>query len=130
MTDKIDLSGFTGTMQYHYLSFMRNIKATDGMAYLCEKAKCYWVIDIVASVQDVPLVIKHQKFLVWRIIKSKTGGGCYVEAYWDCEEDGTYSVSKLAWTQKLGSTDFPFDQLGDEFEFYQIGDVVLLTGEH
>jgi len=124
---KIDLSQFTGTEGYHKLS-LGNMKATDGFACLCEKAKCYWLSDIVSSVQCVQKVIDHSNFIIWRVVKN--GSGCIVEAYWDCEENGSYSETKLLYTQKVEYTDFPFDKEDEVFEFYQQGDVVLLKGEH
>jgi len=104
------------------------MKATDGFAYLCEKAKCYWLSDIVSSVQALPKVVEHSFFLVWRVVKK--GDGCIVEAYQDCEEDGSYSETKLVYRQKVIYTDFPFDREDEAFEFYQQGDVVLLKREH
>ena len=124
----MNLDNFTGTESYHYLNFMKNIKATDGIAYLCKEAKCYWLIDIVASIQHLKKIVEKQNFIVWRVVK--VNDGCKVEAYYDSEEDGTYSKDKLLYSQEMDYTDFPFNELNNEFEFYQIGDVVLLKSEH
>ena len=130
MSLKQELMQFTGTMQYHKITSFSKLVVTDGILYLCEKAKCYWLIDVVVSVQHLRKVNEHKEFLIWKIYKSKTGGkGCRVDAYWDSEEDGTFSVGKLIYSQKIGYTTFPFDELG-EFEFYQENDVLLLKGEH
>jgi len=126
MSLKQELKQFTGTMQYYKLG-MSKLKSTDGIFHFITNAKCFWIHDIIESVQHLPKVKEFNNFLIWRIIKK--GEGCLVEAYWDSEEDGTFSVSKLVYSQKIGYTDFPFKELG-EFEFYQENDVLLLKEEH
>jgi len=116
-----DLSGFTGTLQYHRLS--GNLKYTDGFIYLAQKVGCYWLSDIISSVQELDS-IKTNEFIIWRIIVQ--GNTAIVTAYSDCEEDGTYTNDKLLYKQKILYTDFP----RGIFEFYQINDVVLLKSEY
>ncbi len=130
MTTKktIELSGFTGTEAYHKLSLMANVKGTDGIAYLCKEAKCYWLIDIIASVQSVKEVRANRNFLIWRVMKKDDG--CIVTAHWDSESDGSYDKSKRCYRQEVEYTDFPFKEFDDVFEFYQEGDVILLKSEH
>jgi predicted glutamine amidotransferase len=119
-----DLSGFTGTEQYHYLNFMKNLKFTDGWAYLAKELGCFWLADIVASVQNLKKIRENNSFIVWRIeVKDSEA---VVSAYTDCEEDGSYSPSKRLYKQKVMYTDFP----EGEFDWYQQGDVVLLKEEH
>ena len=119
-----DLDNFTGTEQYHKVTLSTRIKATDGIAHLCQEVGCFWLMDIVASVQNLPKVMEHSNFLIWRVIS--TGNKGVVEAHWDCEEGGGYDGTKLVYKQSLTYTDFP----EGEFEFYQQGDVVLLKSEH
>ena len=122
--DESELANFTGTEAYHKVT-LGNIKATDGIAYLCQKAGCFWLMDIIASVQHLPKIQEHLSFIVWRIIKNEDNGAI-VSAYWDCEEDKSYSDTKLLYRQEIKYTDFPLK----EFEFYQIEDVVLLKSEY
>ena len=119
-----DLSGFSGTEGYHYLNFLKTLKFTDGWAYLADKVSCFWLADIVASVQHLPKIKDNNSFIVWRIeVKNSKA---VVSAYSDSEGDGTYSKDKLLYKQELNYTDFP----EGEFEWYQCGDVVLLKGEY
>jgi len=118
-----DLSGFNGTTQYHKLCLFGGLKFTDGFAYLAQEVGAFWLADIVGSVQHKPK-IQDNRFIVWRIVVKNQEA--VVDAYSDCEEDGTYSKDKLLYKQKINYTDFP----EGTFEFYQEGDVVLLKGEH
>lgn len=128
--DDFDLGYFTGTQGYAYLNFLKNVKCTDGIVYLCEKLKAYWVIDVIASVQNLQKVKDNKSFLVWRIVKTKTTNGCTIECYTDMNEDGTFPKENLVYRQKVGYTDFDFNKTGNVFEFYQCEDVVLLKGEY
>jgi len=124
-----DLSGFYGTEGYHYLNFLKNLKFTDGWAYLAENASCYWLADIVASVQHMPKIRNNKDFIVWRIVVKDSKA--IVDAHFDSEgqdDDGNniFSKEKLLYKQKLNYTDFP----EGTFEFYQNGDVVMLKGEY
>lgn len=125
-----DLSRFTGTEGYHYLNFMRNLKFTDGMAFLADKCGAFWLADIVASVQHKPKVKAKNAFLVWRIVVKDSKA--VVDAHWDSEgiDEKTklsiYAKDKEVYTQKVNYTDFP----EGTFEFYQVADVVLLRSEY
>jgi len=46
-----EISGFSGTEQYHKCSIVPNYVCTDGVAHLAEFAKCYWLLDAIASYQ-------------------------------------------------------------------------------
>jgi len=120
-----NLEGFTGTLAYHKLTMFSNLKFTDGWAFLAEDLGCFWLADILASVQHKPKVRDNNSFIIWRIVVNDKSEAV-VSGYTDCEEDGSYSVSKRVYTQKIPYTDFPIG----EFEWYQQGDVVLLKQEH
>ena len=117
MITKADLDQFSGTMQYHRSSFGK-LNLTDGIDFLRNEANCYWLIDIIESVQHLPTVKANNSFLVWRI---------------EIDEDESWKVSawndipgECVYIQEGSNTDFPFK----EFEFYQEGDVLLLKSEH
>ena len=44
---KKDLEQFIGTLEYHRLSYYP-VLATDGVAYFCQKAECYWLFDEIS----------------------------------------------------------------------------------
>ena len=124
-----NLSGFTGTSQYHYLNFMKNLKFTDGFAYLANEANCFWLADIVASVQHKPKIRENNAFIIWRIVVNDDKALVDVHSDSDGYDDNgnnVYSDDKLLYKQKLNYTDFP----EGTFEFYQCGDVVMLKGEY
>ena len=118
-----ELSMFTGTENYYPSSFGR-LKLTDGIHFLREKANCYWLIDIVESVQYLKKVKEQARFIIWNIVKN--GSKAVVEGHWDIESDGGYSDEKLVYRQKIEYTDFPLEK----YEFYQVGDVLLLKSEY
>ena len=108
---------------------MRNLKFTDGMAHLSQKVGCFWIADIIASVQNLPKIQEHKTFIVWRIVVKDDAA--IVDAHWDSEgsdDDGNniFSNEKLLYKQKIKYTDFP----EGTFEFYQCEDVVMLKGEY
>jgi len=118
-----DLSGFTGTEGYNKLTTFYSVKFTDGWAFLAESVGCYWLADIIASVQHLPKVARNNAFLIWRIeVKNQEAR---VSAYTDCEENGSYSNKKKVYAQLISYTDFPEGL----FEWYQEGDVVMFKGE-
>jgi len=113
------LEQFHGTENY-YKSTFGKLKLTDGINWLRNELNCYWLIDIIESVQHLSKVKENRKFIVWKI-----------EVY----EDKSFKVtswkdvpyeSDLIYEQKGKYTDFPLK----DFEFYQINDVLLLKGEY
>ncbi len=114
----IELEQFTGTTQY-FSSTFRKLKLTDGINFLRNELNCYWLIDIIESVQHLEKV-KENSFIVWKIEvdkdkKFKVSGWC----------DTPYE-SDLVYEQKGNYTDLSLK----DFEFYQEGDVLLLKSEH
>ena len=118
-----DLSGFTGTSAYHKLTMFGNLKFTDGWTHLANEVGAFWLADIVASVQH-KRQIQNNNFIIWRVVVKDEKAVVY--AYSDCDEDGSYSDSDLLYKQPIKYTDFP----EGTFEWYQVGEVVLLKGEY
>jgi hypothetical protein len=115
-----ELSQFTGTETYHKASFFGDLVLTDGMNYLRNKLNCFWLIDIVASVQHLKDIQEEKNFIVW-LIKIKKDKSFIVTAW----NDTPYKSRKL-YEQEGKYTDFLFDR----FEFYQESEVLLLKSEH
>lgn len=112
-----DLSQFIGTEQYYYSAF-KLLKLTDGINYLRNKANCYWLMDIIESVQHLPQIKANIEFLVWRI-RVNSDSSWVVDVRTDSDKP-------ILFEQKGEYTDFPLK----EFEFYQIDDVLLLKSEY
>jgi hypothetical protein len=104
-----DLAQFSGTEQYHKLGINPHVVGTDGVAYLCKQAKCYWLFDLIAShLESVKkCVSKHgQDFANWHLwTLTKQGKGAIIQARMD-----THAPVRI--TQKIEHTDFPFDETG------------------
>lgn len=112
-----ELTYCTGTTTYHYLNFLKNLKFTDGWALLAEKAECYWLSDIVASVQHIKKIKDNNDFLLWEIeVKDRKA---VVTLKTDTDKPNLY-------IQKIGYTTFPEGKFG----WYQCGDVVMLKSEY
>ena len=111
-----ELDGFTGTEQY-YKSTFRKLNLTDGINFLRNKLNCYWLIDIIESVQNLKEIQENKEFILWKI--EVKDGGFIVTSRSDTN-------SPILYKQKGGYTDFSLK----EFEFYQIGDVLLLKSEY
>lgn len=115
-----ELSQFTGTEAYHKASFIGNLVVTDGINHLRNKLNCFWLIDIVASVQHLKEIQAEKEFIVWLIEVRKDKS--FIVTAWN---DTPYESGKL-YEQEGKYTDFPLDR----FEFYQEGEVLLLKSEH
>lgn len=113
------LRGFYGTEAYHAATFGR-VQLTDGVHFLREKANCFWLIDIVESVQHLDSIKQNAGFILW-IIDVREDKTATVRALTDSPGTG-----EVLYTQELTYTDFPLNH----FEFYQEGDVLLLKSEH
>jgi hypothetical protein len=101
-----DLARFTGTEKYYRATLLRNFYHTDGVEFLAKEAKCYWLIDLIASHQLNPAV-RREPFQVWILKKTKTGAVAYMKP--------DSNLPRVV-EQEIPYTDFPFDQLGEKFE--------------
>ena len=111
-----ELKQFYGTENY-YKSTFGKLKLTDGMNFLRNNLNCYWLIDIVESVQHLKEIQDNKEFILWKVeVKDK---GFIVTAREDTD-------SPILYEQKGDYTDFPLNN----YEFYQINDVILLKGEY
>ena len=97
---KMNLEQFTGTEHYyeHQTIGRHNLLLTDGCQYLREKAKCYWLMDLICSWQ---YKLHREPFQVW-ILKNIGIKG------WDIvAEDG--NKKQLAF-QRISYSDFPIQE--------------------
>ena len=116
-----ELRNFSGTEGYHKFSILSDMVLTDGIKFLCDKLECYWLMDIVSSVQHKKKIIENFSFIVWKI-KVNKDKSFTVQAY----RDSPFNSKNLLYSQSAGYTDFKLN----DFEFYQCGKVILLTGEY
>ena len=112
-----ELDNFTGTACY-YKSTFGKLRLTEGMNYLRNEANCFWLIDIIESVQHLKRIQINKDFVIWKIeVKDKA---FKVTAWAD-----TPYKSEMLYSQEGEYTNFPLEEL----EFYQEGDVLLLKSE-
>lgn len=115
-----DLNNFNGSEEMFKASMLYNLNLTEGIQYLREKLKCYWLIDIVGSTQNLIQIRRNSEFIIWKI--KREGQGCIVNAW----KDSPFTQENLLYEQKIPYTDFKLN----EYEFYQEGNILLLKGEH
>ena len=112
MSIETNLAQFTGTE--HYYKHFLGIVYTDGVNYLAEKAKAYWLIDVIASYQPQQ---KKVPFQLWEFKKTGDAGVVTMR-----EDTGEPELVR----QEIEYTDFPLD----EIKFYLIDGVLLLPSEY
>jgi len=104
-----DLAQFTGTENYynHYLGY----RYTDGVKYLAEVGKCYWLLDAVFS------HMRSEPFQIWTLeVKDSKAVLIMIE--------DTGQPEKVK--QEIEFTDFPLESI----KFYLIDKVLLLPSEY
>jgi hypothetical protein len=114
------LEAFHGTLSYHRFNpLMRSVVLTDGARYLAENAKCFWLMDVIASAQLVAKV-RREPFQCWTITCKES------KALIVCDDgDG-----KRLYTQRIGFTDFPLASAKVWLEDSGDLKVILLPSEH
>jgi len=108
------LDNFTGTSQYYHYP-IGNFLYTDGIDFLVESGKCYWLLDVIGSY----LLYRHIRaipFQLWELTVHDDHSAVVT-----MKED---SDEPVIVKQKIPYTDFPMDYI----KLYLIinGDAVLL----
>lgn len=106
------LPHFTGTEQYY--PHMCGTLLTDGAKFLAEKAECFWLMDIIASVKTQLRKLDH--FHVCKLVV-KDGAGTFTA------DDGNGNIH---YTQEIPHTDFPLP----EVKLYFVDNIILLPSEY
>lgn len=106
-----DLNQFTGTEQYHQ-HWMRQLVYTDGVKYVADAGRAFWLIDVIASYR------RKEPFQVWEL-KVKPDKSCVVTM-----REDTGQPTKVR--QEIQYTDFPLENI----KFYLIDGVLLLPSEY
>ena len=111
---QFDLSPFTSTTQYfkHWLGF----NYTDGIQYMAEKGKAYWLLDLIGSYQ---VQHKHIRFQLWELSVNTTEHSGVITMK---EDSGQPELVR----QEIPFTDFPLN----EIKLYLIDHVLLLPSEY
>ena len=120
------LSYFYGTENYYRHALNKNLLYTDGVQYVAEEGKAYWLIDIVASVTSC-FVVDSDDFTTWTLTKDKEKAynkelDTQCDAVVICD-DGN---GKELYKQYKEYTEFPLDNL----EMFLIQGVLMLASEY
>lgn len=121
MLTATDLNHFTGTEKYY--RYLAGLKLTDGVKYLAEEAKAYWLLDIIASYQTKPS-IRKEHFQVWELKLSLDNAATGKHAAVVTMKTDTNNP--LLVKQEIDYTDFPLDSI----TLWLIDGVILLTSEY
>ena len=120
MTLSTDLAQFCGSMEYHATTLRGDtFVCTDGMMHLAETAGAYWLLDAVSSHQSHQLDLACDGFQLWQL--RKLGQDRANDAELTCWRDTPTVDTKPVVRQLIPYTDFPFDELGETFQFYACG---------
>ena len=117
MLKESDLAGFTGTEGY-YSHFIGNFKFTDGVHYLAEHGKCYWLLDLIGSYQMSDKKIRNMHYQFWKLKVNEDKSAVVT-----MKED---SDQPVVVKQRIPCTDFPLDAV----ELWMIGGVLILPSEY
>jgi len=119
MTNELDLSQFIGTENYHRLGLSPRFLCTDGVAYLADKAKCYWLVDLISAYALTSGTL--ESFLTIDVTTSHSGSGKV--RITDGNDNALHTV-------QLDYTDFPFDTFRLFCQFDGIRWVLMLPSEY
>jgi len=123
MISQSDLKGFTGT-EHYYKDFL-DILLTDGVKYLADNLKCYWLITDISSVYNTEL--KDEGFLICVLKINKDDKTALLEISRDLD-DG--KAVDLLYSQKYEYTDISENYDGNEINFYLVDNVLMLPSEY
>ncbi|WP_039726897.1 DUF6876 family protein [Leptolyngbya iicbica] len=113
-----ELSQFTGTSQYYQHPL--GVLITDGVHYMAERGRAYWLIDVIAIWQLHPRIYQDpmlQQIQFWTLTVNDDRSAQLI-----CERDS----EDIVVTQRIPFTDFPLKKLR---LYFQDG-VILLPSEY
>ena len=111
------LKEFTGSTALHR-HWLPNFHYTEGVRFLAERTRCYWLIDLIAILQlrawrDAWL----RQFQLWELFVKKDGSAILA-----CSRDS----EDVAFREVIKATDFPIAYV----HLYVEGGVLMLPSEH
>jgi hypothetical protein len=112
-----DLGQFIGTENWYRHPLNPRVTYTDGVKYLADHARAYWLLDKIALSQHLP-ALKREEFQVWQLRPVAEGG-------WTIKvEDGNGGA---VYSEKLDYSDFP---LSGGIDLWLSGNVIMLPSEY
>lgn len=93
----------TGTDNWYRHALVRNVMYTDGVQFLAEKAKAYWLIDKIATIQ-MDRKIRAEEFQVWRLVVTNNTATLTCTDGGSADNDGH---SRLLHSEHITFTELP-----------------------
>lgn len=114
-----ELAQFRGTENYyeHKMFGYGFIHLTEGVAYVRERCKCYWLLDLILSAQRIEEKLQGEDFQEWELQKLED------ETWKVTCDDGNGNV---LFTKEIPYSDFPLDSIIIWFD----SNVLLLPSEY
>ena len=117
MLDKKVLDGFTGTTRYYH-HLIGDFNYTDGVHYLAQQGKCYWLLDLIGSYQMSDEKVNKIPFQIWELKVNEDKS-----AVASMKED---SDKPLLVKQRIPYTDFSLEHI----KLWLIDGVLILPSEY
>ena len=116
-----NLAQFTGTENCyrHWMGY----RYTDGVKYLAEACKAYWLLDVVFSHAHTNRKCRAERFLVVRLVVKDGKATFTMHSDWDQRNPKAYPA---LCRQRIQYTDFPLDGI----KLYLIDRTLMLTSEY
>ena len=113
---KIKLRQFTGSEQYYFNPLFNKFRYTEGVKYLSEKARAYWLTDYIFSSQSKKSLM-NEHFQVWKLQVQKDNS-----AIIDVEDGDHNKLARF----RIPFTDFPLPKI----DLWLIDHVLILPNEY
>ena len=115
---KNNLSYYSGSESF-YRHPLGKFTYTDGVQYLAENAECYWLLDIIGSLNyhSDKFMEKEEFICMDLVVKSGTTKAVFTA------HDGNYNI---LYTQEIPFTDFPLS----EIKLFYCNQTLLLPSEY
>jgi hypothetical protein len=111
------LNQFTGSTKL-YRHWLRGFRFTEGVRFLAERTRCYWLIDLIAILQVRALKDAWlREFQLWELFVKKDRSAILA-----CSRDS----EDIAFREVIKATDFPIAYV----HLYVEGGVLMLPSEH
>jgi hypothetical protein len=110
------LNRFTGSTEL-YPHWLKGLRYTEGVRFLAERTRCYWLIDLIAILQMRALKDAWlREFQLWELVVKDRRGVL------TCSRDS----EDVAFREVIEATDFPITYV----HLYVEGGVLMLPSEH
>ncbi len=112
-----ELMHFTGSESYFRHGIVREVVFTEGVKFLADRAKAYWLLDEIALCQRYEERVAAEEFQLWILTVNLDQ-----TAILSCEDGNGHAVYR----KRIEYTDFPMR----EIKLYCANNTILLPSEY